>query len=97
MSFRPWNNEDGKERMPAKFQFMGSNDAVCDAKSNWSVLCERTSFEEIRLGERRGCEVGQYLALTKFRCLGIKVLSTIKEVGKAALAEIRVWANRLCF
>ena len=93
------SDKSGKlNRMPAEFQFIGSNDAVCNANSTWSVLCERDYPEKVAsLDEWRGCEIqDQSLALTKFRCLGIKVLSAQEADDITALAEIRVWANGFC-
>ena len=71
----------GMKRMPGRFQFIGSNEEACDADSVWTVLCENLSEEEILSPEeRRGCQLTsqiQYFPLMKFRCLGIKVLSTL--------------------
>ena len=60
---------------PTWFQFVGSNDRLCDADSDWDVLCEGRSGEasqSCRVDEDRGFP---------FRCLGIKILE-VKPLEK---------------
>ena len=85
-----------KEQTPTKFQFIGSNDAVCDRNSAWTVLCEDLSGEPVASrNENRECRVdGQQ---PEFRCLGLKILAVHRlYVGSgnfSTLSGIRIWAH----
>ena len=92
ISFRPRRGTfyAAKNQTPTKFQFIGSNDAVCSTKSNWIVLCENLSGKPVESQEEtRGCRVNKRHA--KFRCLGIKILDNLVQ-GVSSLRGIRMWA-----
>ena len=84
--------------VPTKFQFLGSNDPVCNdpvcnAASNWTVLCQNVE-------RKLHCDVDKKRAKSmKFRCFGIKFLMGFcKDPDKCkcddcrmALMDVRIW------
>ena len=78
ISFRPGQEiplHYAVRRFPTKYQFIGSNDAECNRKTNWTVLCEDLSGKAISSKtEKHECLVNlKEQSCRKFGCLGIKV------------------------
>merc|ERR1712059_74560 len=59
----------------SKYQFVGTNDNVCDQYSAWTVLCEDLSGKdfEFAASESKFCSVA---SREPFKCLGISVLDS---------------------
>ena len=78
---------------PTKWQFIGSNDDICNEKSSWTTLCEDLSGEKLkRKTEIKLCHVTGTTAA--FQCLGISVLDAPNESeSKAIISTIRMWEN----
>ncbi len=57
-----WNSMDFAKRLtPTKFQFVGSNDAVCNRNSTWTILCKDLSGNQIASqNETRQCRVEKW-------------------------------------
>ena len=99
VAFYPAAYSYGFIQMPKEFQFIGSNDKVCDASSTWSVLCENKKVASVlSFDETRGCEVaigaGAPFPGLKFRCLGIKI---IQATGITAVRGIQMWKWGFCW
>lgn len=80
-----------------KWQFIGTNDEICDENSAWTILCEDLSgrhFERPR--QSKYCEVGREVK-GAFRCLGISVLDSSYQGGYScvSLGGIRMWKRPL--
>jgi len=76
---------------PSSYQFVGSNDAVCNDAATWTVLCEDTSDRKWRsVWEVRYCKVKPEMT-EKFRCLGIRALANHRPDGWMSLRNIRMW------
>lgn len=89
VSFQP-THEKQPNRAPSSYQFVGTNDAVCNDDSIWTLLCEDLSDREWRNHfEVRYCKVKPEVR-TKFRCLGIRLL-VVRQDGWAGLRNIRMW------
>ena len=76
-----------------KWQFIGTNDEVCDENSAWTVLCEDLSgrpFERSR--QSKYCEVEQSVK-GAFKCLGISVLdaSYAGPYSCVSISGVRMW------
>ena len=99
VSFYPADSEYGINQMPQKFQFIGSNDEVCDARSTWLCSPWNQKVESvINFDETRGCEIsdgsGAPFPGFKFRCLGIKIF----QAGLAtAVRGIQMWKKGFCW
>ena len=78
---------------PTKFQFVGSNDQICDDFSAWTVLCEDFADEAFAsMRETRFCAADPArIADTQFRCLGLKIFGTKNVDGWTSLNNIRIW------
>ena len=76
---------------PSSYQFVGSNDAVCNDAATWTVLCEDTSDRAWRsVWEVRYCKVKPEVT-EKFRCLGIRALANHRIDGWTSIRNIRMW------
>ena len=78
---------------PSSYQFVGSNDAVCNDAATWTVLCEDTSDRPWRsVWEVRYCRVKPEMT-EKFRCLGIRALANHRADPHCwiSLRNIRMW------
>jgi len=76
---------------PSSYQFVGSNDAVCNDGATWTVLCEDTSDRKWRsVWEVRYCKVKPEMT-EKFRCLGIRALANHRPTGWMSMRNIRMW------
>ena len=76
---------------PTSYQFVGSNAAVCNDDSTWTILCEDLSDRVWRNDhEVRYCKVKPEI-VGKFRCLGIRVLANRRTDGWTSLRNIRMW------
>ena len=76
---------------PSSYQFVGSNDAVCNDGATWTVLCEDTSDRKWRsVWEVRYCKVKPEMT-EKFRCLGIRALANHRPGGGTSMRNIRMW------
>ena len=76
-----------------KWQFIGTNDEICDEYSAWTILCEDLSgkhFERSR--QSKYCEVGIEIK-GAFKCLGISVLdsSFAGTYSCVSMSGIRMW------
>jgi len=90
VSFQP-SQKTRIDKAPSSYQFVGSNDAVCNDAATWTVLCEDTSDRPWRSAwEVRYCKVKPEMT-EKFRCLGIRVLNNLRKDGWTALRNIRMW------
>ena len=92
MSFQPAQKSAvGIQGPPTSYQFVGSNDAVCNDAATWTVLCEDTSDRAWRsVWEVRYCKVKPEMT-EKFRCLGIRALANHRSDGYVSLRNIRMW------
>jgi len=97
VSFRPRNDKSCGDRGfwcgATKWQFIGTNDEVCDENSAWTILCEDLSgrpFERPR--QSKYCEVEKSVQ-GAFRCLGISVLDSSYEADYScvSISGIRMW------
>ena len=76
---------------PATWKFVGSPDENCDQNSNWVELCGDMSGRNIRHDEVKSCNVPDY-AKAKFKCLGIRILSTGGTYWRyACLKDMKFW------
>ena len=89
-----------KQKTPSTFQFIGSNDAVCNKDSEWTVLGEVVDRKVKTLDEVFTCdvrsEVYESFPCQKFRCLGIKVMKVPEKNGGkyyATLDNFRMWVR----
>lgn len=84
-------NANSVQGTPTMFQFVGSNDAVCNDSSSWSILCEDLSDKSYRnVHEARYCKVKPEIS-RKFRCLGLRILANKRSDGWTSLRNIRIW------
>jgi len=89
VSFQPAQKEVTKS--PTSYQFVGSNDAVCNDDSVWTILCEDLSDRTWRNDwEVKYCKVKPEIT-EKFRCLGIRILANRHKDGWTHARNIRVW------
>ena len=71
---------------------MGTNDAVCNDASVWTVLCEDLSDRAWRNEhEVRYCKVKPEMRAEKFRCLGIRALANRRNDGWMSFRNVRMW------
>ena len=79
------------QRAPTSYQFVGSNDAVCNDFSTWTVLCGDVSDQAwTSLTEVKYCKVKAEIR-EKFRCLGVRVLKNRDPDGWVVIRNIRMW------
>ena len=98
VSFLPYTTYEDAVRLytPTKWQFVGSNDHSCSANGDWEVLCENLSGQVVF--HKRYCLIGgedgahQFSTISRFRCLGIKILATHGGIF-TALRGIRILIN----
>ena len=97
VSFRPRHDSgcgvEGFWCGATKWQFIGSNDAVCDENAAWTILCEDLSGRHFeRPGESKYCEVERSVK-GAFRCLGISVLDSSYDgiYSGVSVSGIRMW------
>ena len=103
ISFRPRQDCGGRNAnvaatcatlTPTKFQFVGSNDVVCDDFAAWTILCEDlTDVAFANMRETRFCtaDPDKVGTTNKFRCLGLRILNTKNVDGWTSLNNIRMW------
>jgi len=76
-----------------KYQFIGTNDEVCNRYSKWTVLCEDMSgalFE--RKTQSKYCTIDPWVYREPFRCLGVSVLdSAYPGYVTVTMAGLRMW------
>ena len=74
------------------WQFIGSNDEVCDENSAWTILCEDLSGKRFESGtQSKYCTVKEGMT-TKYKCLGISVLaSPYPGWPTVVINGIRMW------
>ena len=82
-----------------KWQFIGTNDEVCDENSAWTILCEDLSgkpFERPR--QSKYCEVASSVH-GAFKCLGISVLdsSYAGSYSCVSISGVRMWERMADF
>ena len=91
VSFQPTQKDKYVQRAPTCFQFVGSNDDVCNDSATWTVLCQDLSDQAWRnTAEVRYCQVKPEMR-EKFRCLGLRVLKNRDADGWVVLRNIRMW------
>jgi len=91
VSFQPAWKGQYLQGTPTSYQFVGSNDKVCNDAAIWTVLCEDLSDRTWRNEwEVRYCKVKPEIA-EKFRCLGIRVLANQQSDGWTFMRNIRMW------
>ena len=92
MSFQPGQKKaEYLGKTPTSYQFVGSNDKVCNDSATWAVLCEDLSNRPwTRYSEVRYCQVKPELK-RKFRCFGIRILNNRVTSGQTNLRNIRFW------
>jgi len=91
VSFQPSQAGEYVQRAPTSYQFVGTNDAVCDLYATWTVLCEDLSDRQWRsITEVKYCKVKPEVR-EKFRCLGLRVLNNRHGDGWVSLRNIRMW------
>ena len=91
VSFQPAQKGAATQRAPTSYQFVGSNDAVCNDAAIWTVLCEDLTDRAWRnFWEVRYCKVKPEIR-EKFRCLGLRVLANRDSNGWTTLRNIRMW------
>jgi len=91
VSFQPAQSGNTLQKAPSSYQFVGSNDSVCDLYATWTILCEDLSDREWRsINEIKYCKVKSEIR-EKFRCLGLRVLNNRYGDGWVALRNIRMW------
>jgi len=94
VSFRPRQDSEKEARqVPSKWQFVGTNDAVCNEDSAWTILCEDLSgVEGTGFASNKFCRVAPELN-RKFRCLGIRILESGSVA--ASLNSLRFWKKAI--
>ena len=78
-------------RGPTSYQFVASNDNVCNDGATWTVLCEdlsNTAWSGYQ--DTKYCRVKPEMK-GKYRCLGLRVLKNQDPKGWVTLRNIRVW------
>ena len=75
-----------------KYQFVGTNDQVCDQYSRWTILCQDLSGEVFkRRSSSKYCLVKDDIR-EEFTCLGINVLeSSFGRQSEVSMNGIRMW------
>ena len=74
------------------FQFIGTDDPVCEYNSNWTVLCEGDSRRYTSVYDENGCTVATTTSYRgKFHCLGLRSLKRSAYNREVGLRGIRIW------
>ena len=103
VSFRPRHDKACGDRGfwcgATKWQFIGTNDEVCDQNSAWTILCEDLSgrpFERSR--QSKYCEVERSVQ-GAFKCLGISVLDSSHDGSYScvSISGVRMWERMADF
>ena len=98
ITFKP--RQDGDEKVmnttPTKFEFVGANvtDGTCEAKYEWTNICNATYGDRVSLDEVRGCRINASRAIEagfRFQCLGLRIWEVNGEGWAAALQGVRIW------
>ena len=91
VSFQPAQKSGAVQGAPSSYQFVGSNDAVCNDAATWTVVCEDLSDRAWRNEhEVRYCKVKPEMT-EKFRCLGIRALANRRSDCWTSMWNIRMW------
>ena len=95
ISFMPRNDVHSgiyNPEMPSKFQFVATNDVICNDDSHWSVICDGdyTGEDVQSIDEQRFCQ-SKSPGQQKYRCLGLKILANHNHPF-SSLRGIRIWA-----
>jgi len=91
ISFQPAQKNANIRRGPTSYQFVASNDNVCNDGATWTVLCEdlsNTAWSGYQ--DTKYCRVKHEMK-GKYRCLGLRVLKNQDPNGWVTLRNIRVW------
>ena len=98
ITFKPRQDGDEKEKntTPTKFEFVGANvtDGTCEAKYEWTNICNATYGDRVSLDEVRGCRINASRAIEAgfgFQCLGLRIWEVNGEGWAAALQGVRIW------
>jgi hypothetical protein len=95
VSLQPCQTGGGLQGAPSSYQFIGSNDAVCNDDATWTILCEDLSDRAWRSHwEVRYCKVKPEIHET-FRCLGIRALANHRPDGWTSMRNVRMWEKVL--
>ena len=91
MSLQPAQTGGAMQGAPSSYQFVGSNDPVCNDVATWTVLCEDLKDRAWRNEwEVRYCKVKPEMN-EKFRCLGLRILKNRHKGGWTSLRNVRIW------
>ena len=91
VSLQPAQTGGATQGAPSSYQFVGSNDAVCNDAATWTVLCEDLIDRPWRNEwEVKYCKVKPEMK-EKFRCLGLRVLANRRSDGWTSLRNVRMW------
>jgi len=89
VSFRP-RQAGSTQLAPTKWQFVGTNDATCDEKAAWAILCEDLSGAGYKSqGDIKFCSASVQIN-RKYRCLGIRILQN-GSGSETDLQSLRFW------
>ena len=92
VSFRPRIGDgcDPGKCGATKWQFIGTNDKVCDQRSAWKILCEDLSGKYFdTMMQNKYCIVDTE---TKYKCLGISVWESSYAYSPIVMISgIRMW------
>jgi len=91
ISFQPRADSSSYARSqgPSVYQFVGTNDAHCNAYSRWTILCEDLSGVLFRYTtEVKRCVVGPVIK-KRFSCLGLRIWKS--GSNWVSLSNIRMW------
>ena len=95
VSFRGRQDCSCLDQTSTMWQFVGSNDEICNGASNWTILCQDLSGSGYpHKAWTKYCEVDDKIT-REFRCLGITVLNTGNKDGKASFKDVRMWKKVL--
>ena len=72
-----------------KWQFIATNDEVCDENSAWTILCEDLSGKHFESEWQTKYCVADPSINEEFRCVGISVLDA--SYPRVSLGGIRMW------
>ena len=90
VSFQPAQKGKYLQRAPTSYQFVGSNDNICNDAATWTVICEDLTDRAWRNEwEVKYCKVKPEMK-EKFRCLGLRILANRGD-GWTTLRNIRMW------
>ena len=93
MSFQPAQTGLKTQRAPTSYEFIGSNDALCNDDAAWTVLCEDNSDQKWRdYWQVKYCKVKKGMK-AKFRCLGMRILNNYggPTDGWISLRNFKMW------